>query len=74
MSQELKDALKVILAVADSVREMGAQGAPEGPMFLAWQQKGGTLSGWQKCLDILILRGIIERKNHVLYYIDKGGK
>jgi hypothetical protein len=61
-------ALQLCNAVLESIREAGKQGAPEGPMYLAFQQFGMSLDLFNRILNLLVEAGRIERRNHCCFY------
>lgn len=56
-------------AIYQTVREMGAQGAPEGPMYLACQEFGLTLEDWQTLTQVLFDAKLVRRESHCLFAV-----
>jgi hypothetical protein len=57
-------------AVLETVRET-PQGAPEGPMYLAFQHYGMSLDTFQQITAALIETGKVRRSGNVLYPVTK---
>lgn len=69
-----KDQAKLILkhladVVVETVREAGAEGAPEGPMYAAFMAHGLSLDAFTAIVEALIAAKKIRRSNHVLYAV-----
>lgn len=64
---EPSTAAKVMVAILEVVIHEGDQGAPEGPMYLAFQESGLTIHDFHRCLVQLEMGGLIRRANHVCY-------
>lgn len=61
------DSAKALLwAVVDTVRET-PNGAPEGIMYMAFQQKGIPIDVFQMITNVAVETGMCTRKGHVLY-------
>ena len=59
--------LEMARAVADAVKESGSMGLPLGPLYSGLM---GTMSleQFNKFIDTLIATGLMEKKNHCLYW------
>ncbi len=68
-SEEAKQVMAVVIAVGDAIKEMGAQGAPEGPMYQAFMERGLSLHSFNMILGHLESIKVIRRSNHVAYWI-----
>jgi hypothetical protein len=56
----------VVNAMLETVQEM-PQGAPEGPMYLAFQHYGISLGTFQAITAALVDAGKVRRSGNVLY-------
>jgi hypothetical protein len=56
-------------ATVEAVREMGPSGAPAGPMFMAFQQQGVSLTDFQTLMDMLVATGRLRRSGHCYFFI-----
>lgn len=65
---------KVMVALLEVVIHEGAQGAPEGPMYLAFQESGLTIRDFNACLIRMEVAGLIRRSNHVCFATDEAAK
>ena len=68
-AQAVKAAIELCRAVFETVKEAGLEGAPEGPMYLAFQTRGFSLDTFQRVTDKLISLGLVRRENHILYAV-----
>jgi hypothetical protein len=59
--------------IVDTVREAGPLGAPSGPMYLAMQEQGCTLSQYQSIMGALVRAGRLVQDGHV-YRIAEAGR
>lgn len=68
--EEVAAATKILLAVAEAIREAGELGIPSGHLYGAL---AGQLSGNGYCTMMQLLKreGVIREKNHVLYWAGK---
>jgi hypothetical protein len=64
-------AVKLILAVYDTIKEMGPEGAPSGPIYAALMGMGIRLDDYNAIIEALIKAKMVERKGHVLYAISR---
>lgn len=65
-SEQLKSGLRVIQAIAETIREAGE--VPSGVIYAALMDKM-SLSDFTKVIDILKNAGLIEEKAHMLKWI-----
>ena len=56
-------------ALLEAVKEAGAEGAPEGPMYAAFMSYGVSLEMFTRIVDALIAVGKLRRSGHVLYAV-----
>ncbi len=61
--------LKLVYVLLETIKEMGAQGAPEGPLYAAVMGAGFTLENFHAALHLLESRKLIRRSGHVAYFI-----
>jgi hypothetical protein len=61
---------QVIMAVADTIREMGPQGAPSGVIYSALMGMGISLNAYQRIVSLLVQSGRVEQRNNVLYWVE----
>jgi len=69
MTNQQKAVVAVIAAVFDTIKEVGPQGAPEGPLYAALMGHGCTLSQFQSIVGILVRAGKVRQSGHVLYAV-----
>ena len=62
------DAVKVIQAVAETIREVGS--CPAGMVYAALMTKGCSLPAFEKIIDVLVNSGVVKRNNNMLIWID----
>jgi hypothetical protein len=67
MSNQQKAVIAVIAAVFDTIKEMGPDGAPEGPLYAVLMGQGCTLGQFQSIVGILVRAGKVRQEGHVLY-------
>ncbi len=66
--KEVKAAVAIILAVYETIVEMGPQGCPEGPLYQTLQSATGcTFQQYQTIVGMLEKEGKVFRKNHCLF-------
>lgn len=63
--------VQVVMAFVETIKEAGPNGAPEGPMYLAFMQHGGSLESFESMMVGLEKVGIIRRSGHVAFYTGK---
>ena len=56
-------------AMLGAIQDMGAEGAPEGPMYSAFMSYGIDLATFQDLAHQLVAEGRVHRSGYVLYYI-----
>ena len=66
--QEKHAATQVLKALSDTIKEC-PDGAPLGPMYMAFQARGMSLETFQHIIDIMVSLGLIEVRNHQAYWI-----
>ena len=57
--------------VLEATKEAGAEGAPEGPMYVAFMSYGVSLEMFTRIVDALIAVGKLRLSGHVLYAVAK---
>jgi hypothetical protein len=62
--------IALMKAVVDTVREMGPQGAPKSPIYLALQTKGVTMDFFNQLIEKLKDLGILRESGNVLYFVE----
>jgi predicted oxidoreductase (fatty acid repression mutant protein) len=60
---------KIILAVYETIKEAGEQGAPSGVIYAALMGFGCSLEQYNAIIDAMIATKKIRRSNHLLYAI-----
>lgn len=60
---------RLVGAIIESVREMGEQGAPAGPLYAALMTVGITLDQFNTIMEALVKRGVLRHSGHVYYYV-----
>lgn len=60
-------AVKLMVAILETVAHEGDKGAPEGPMYLAFAEAGITLDKFNALLTMLEAEKFIHRKNHTVF-------
>ena len=70
-AQQAEAALGIARAVAETIREMGPSGAPEGPLYMGLAEKLGIgLSTYESLVRLLTRSGLIERRaNNTLVWV-----
>ena len=61
-------AMQVLKALTDTIRE-APDGAPLGPMYLAFNERGMSLDTFQNIISELKHLGVIEVRNHCAFWI-----
>jgi len=56
-----------VKAVVEVVEEAGPDGAPMGPMYLAFQASGMSLEMFTQVVDGAVGAGLLTKRNHCLY-------
>jgi hypothetical protein len=69
MTNQQRAVIEVVAAVLDTIKEMGPQGAPEGPLYAALMGSGCTLNQFQGIVGILVRSGKVRQSGHVLYAV-----
>ena len=69
-AEQIKGALKAVIAVADAIKDMGADGAPLGPMYMALAGKGMSHDGFMQMIDLLVQSGRVRVSNHCAYWVE----
>lgn len=64
--QDLRAGLQVVLAVAETIREVGE--APAGHIYAALNAKGVTMEGYQSIIRTLKNTGLVKERNDVLIW------
>jgi DNA-binding transcriptional regulator YhcF (GntR family) len=62
-------ALQIVKAFGDSIKEMGPEGAPLGPMYAAANAKGIDLHTFNKIIEMLKGAGLIRTTATMAYWI-----
>jgi hypothetical protein len=60
---------QLMLAVHETVKEVAPEGAPEGPMYLAFMQAGYDLETFSRVVGLLVAKGFLRRESNVLYFV-----
>lgn len=61
-------AFKVVQALTDTIKE-SPDGAPLGPMYLAFMERGMSLDTFQNLISELKHMGVIEVRNNCAFWI-----
>lgn len=61
----------VAVAIVESVKEMGVQGAPAGPLYAALMPTGMTLEVFEQIMSGLVREGQVRKSGHVYHYTGK---
>jgi len=67
-----KQALRLVFAMLETVVEMDKQGAPSGPMYVAWMSQGGSLDGYETLMAGLVEAKFVTRSNNCYFATDEG--
>jgi hypothetical protein len=62
--------LRAVDAVLDTIREMGRDGAPAGPLYLALMGMGCTLGQFEMLMDALVRTGKVRKQGDVYYAVE----
>jgi len=66
--EQRKIAQQVVQALAETIKEC-PDGAPLGPMYMAFQQRGMSLEVFEHLINTMVSLGLIEVKNHQAKWI-----
>ena len=66
--QKAQMALAIVLALLDTVKEMGANGAPAGPMYAAVMGHM-SLDTFESAMSLLVRSGKVRKEGHVYFYV-----
>ncbi len=66
---ELQNALDIMVAVVETIRTSGPQGAPSGPMFAACSAKGVSLDGYTRLMVSVVRTGLVEKRGDVYHWV-----
>jgi hypothetical protein len=61
--------MQYVGALLETIKESGAQGAPLGPMYMAFQTVGMGYDTFMQIIDALEDAGQIRRTSEVAYFI-----
>lgn len=67
--EDVANAIQLVKAVADTIREAGEQGCPSGPLYAALNSKGIGIDNYNRIIATLKGAGVVEEKNHLLRWI-----
>lgn len=67
--EQLGAGLRVVFEVTQAVKDAGVLGIPEGALYTALMSKGVTLSGFESLKNCVLKTGLIESRNHCLYWV-----
>lgn len=60
--------LQLVKVLADTVREAGPDGAPEGPLYAAFMSHGLGLDGFSRMVDMLVKARLVRKVGYVLHW------
>jgi len=66
--EQRRVARQILEALSDTIKEC-PDGAPLGPMYMAFQARGMSLETFQHIIDTMVSIGLIEVKNHCAYWV-----
>lgn len=69
--RRIAKAIAFAASLGSAIKDMGDQGAPEGPMYAACVARGYTLEEFQGAMRTLETTGLIRRTGHVAYWIGR---
>ena len=76
--QEVKTLLAYVRAISETIREMGDEGCPEGPLYASLMGRM-SFDSFQRIIQIIVNTGLVQRRNHALIWVgpklqEGGGK
>jgi hypothetical protein len=63
-NEQAREAMRIVLVVADIIREAGE--IPSGHLYAALAERGMTLNNYNAILDTLKRTGLVQEANHLL--------
>jgi hypothetical protein len=69
MTEKERAAAKVLIAIAEAIRDMGDKGAPLGPMYAALMTHGMSYEGFTAAIDALAKAGVIRVSNNCAFFL-----
>lgn len=70
-TQQARAAMELMRAVAETIREMGPEGAPSGVVYSALMGFGVSLSTYTTIVSKLVEWGFVKQVNNVLYWQER---
>lgn len=70
MTDAKKMALLVAVAIYDTIKEAGPNGAPAGGLYAALMERGASLESFEKLMAMLVSTGRVRKSGHVYYAVD----
>lgn len=67
-AERTKAAMEVLKALTDTIREC-PDGAPLGPMYLAFMERGMSLDTFQNIIAMMKHAGVIEVRNNCAFWV-----
>jgi hypothetical protein len=62
--------MAIALALLETIKEAGENGAPSGPMYMAVQEKLGlSLDDYQAMMRAIVKTGMVKHEAHCYYWI-----
>jgi hypothetical protein len=68
---EKAKAFGIMRAMLETVVEAGDQGAPAGPMYMAWMAQGGTFATFETVMALLVHAKLVVKRGQVYYPLIK---
>jgi hypothetical protein len=68
-AQQTQMLKKVCNAIVETVKEMGKQGAPAGPLYAALMTTGMTLENFEQIMSGLVAAKMLRKSGQLYYYV-----
>ena len=65
-----QQAILIVRALVETVREAGPNGAPSSVMYAAFMAAGLPLEVYEHMIDMLVKGGLFKRNGHLIQYND----
>lgn len=68
-AQAIEAVWRTMAALLATIKEAGAEGVPEGPLYAALMSQGVTFAVYTAMVARLVQRGLISQRGHILCYV-----
>ncbi len=73
-AEQANGIVKAVIAIIDTVNEIGEQGTPEGPMYAQFMGMGCSLEQFNQLISLAVRSGRITKRGHILYPVKHPAK